>query len=99
MLAVVDSRVVPWIEIPARTTAAGRHPINEETESNNPQDEHDKVERPERECPCHRQEKEDGEEKGEACNDFGVDETLAWASSSLVSSAEFMADETGNDGS
>lgn len=99
LLAVVRSRVIEGVEVPsARVAAASWKPINKETEGNNPQDKHNKVERPEGESPCHWQEKKDGEEKGEACNNFGVDETLSWASANLVSSAELMADETSNDG-
>jgi len=99
LLAVVGSRIVPWVEVPSGAAAAVWKPVNEKAKGNNPQDEHDKVERPEGESPCHWQEKEQGEKDGKASDDFGVDHTLSWTNTSLVSSAKFMADETSNDGS
>jgi len=98
LLAVVGSRIVPWVEVPARAAAAVWQPVNKKTEGNNPQNEHDKVKWPKGEGPSHWQEKEDGEEQGEASDDFGVDHAFSWRSIGLVSSAKLVADETGNDG-
>jgi len=59
LLAMVDGRIIKWVEVPSLAAFKWTNPVNKETKGNDPEEEHDKIERPERESPCHWQDEED----------------------------------------